>query len=148
MGAAKATTIEVTYQDGMRFDATGQDEVDVAMDSSEEHGGTSSGFRPMELLLVGLGGCAGMDVISILRKKRQDVTAYHIEVSGVPASTTPHVYTSIAIRHILHGNGLSPDAVRRAIELSEKKYCSAYAMLEKAAPITSTFEICPAGPSD
>jgi putative redox protein len=89
-----------------------------------------------------------MDVISILRKKRQDVTAYHIEVSGARQQDYPRVYTEISIRHILTGNNLSAEAVKRAIELSESKYCPAYAMLSKAASISSTFDVRPAGPVD
>lgn len=89
-----------------------------------------------------------MDVISILRKKRQQVTAYYIEVSGLQADSYPHVYTEIDIRHTLHGLDLSPIAVQRSIELSEARYCAAYAMLHQSARITSSFEIHPAAPAD
>jgi putative redox protein len=95
----------------------------------------------MEFLLAGLGGCTGMDTISILRKMRQNVTDYRLEVSGVKAPEHPKVYTEIAIRHIYTGHDLSEAAIRHSIELSEEKYCSAYAMLRKAAEISTTFEV-------
>lgn len=145
---AGADTVQIDLQAGMRFDAVGLDGITVMLDSSPEHGGTEAGLRPMELLLIGLGGCTAMDVISILRKKRQDVTSYHVEVSGTQQKEYPRVFTEIAIRHIFTGNNLSPEAVERSIELSESKYCPAYAMLSKAASISSSYEIQPAGPVD
>lgn len=146
-GAADAT-VTITLQSGMRFDATGADGTVVQLDSDPVHGGGPGGFRPMEMLLVGLGSCTGMDVISILRKKRQKVTAYTVQVWGTQADTYPHVFTELFIRHIFRGNNLSDIAVRRAVELSESKYCPAFAMLQKAAPISSTIEIHPASPPD
>jgi putative redox protein len=148
MSDQRGKTVSLTLQDGMRFDGLGEDGVRVALDSGTDHGGTASGFRPMELLLVALGGCAGMDVVSILRKKRQQVDGYRIELSGVQATDHPYVYTEISMHHTFRGDNLAEDAVRRAIELSETKYCSAYAMLVKAARINSSFEIQPAAPSD
>jgi putative redox protein len=140
--------VELVLQEGLLFEAWGQDGAPLRLHAPIEHGGTAPGFHPMELLLLGLGGCTGMDVISILRKKRQDVTAYRVEVSGVQQDAYPHVYTDITIRHIVHGNDLSQEAVRRSIELSEAKYCPAFAMLSKAARVTSTFEVLPEAPSD
>ena len=142
------TTVEVRLEDAMRFTGIGEDGVTVLMDSDSNHGGTGSGFRPMELLLTGLGGCMGMDVISILRKKRQDVTAYRIEISGTQADNYPRVFTEISMRHIVHGNDVSEDAVARAIELSATKYCPAWAMLAKAADLTTDYDIRPASPAD
>lgn len=95
----------------------------------------------MELILVGLGGCTAMDVLSILRKKRQEVTAYEVKLDAQQASEHPHVFTHITIRHIVHGRNVRPEAVARAIELSETKYCPAQAMLEHVAEIESAFEI-------
>lgn len=142
------TKVDLALQDGMRFQARGEDGVMVTLDTEPEHGGTSSGLRPLELLLAGLGGCTGMDVLTILRKKRQDITGYRVEVSGEQATEHPHVFTQICIVHILEGNDISEVAVRRAIELSETKYCPAFAMLSKAAEIASRFEIVPTGPND
>lgn len=140
--------VTLSLQDGMHFTAQGTDRLTIDLDAGEEHGGQGNGLRPMELLLAGLGGCTGMDVLSILRKKRQQVTDYQIEVSGEQATTYPHVYTSIHVRHVLTGTNIAPEAVRRSIELSETKYCPAYAMLVRAAAITSEFEIHPAVPAN
>jgi putative redox protein len=133
--------MDVTLVDAMHFQATGKNNVSVSVDSSDDFGGTAAGPTPMELLLVSLGSCTGMDVISILRKKRQDITAYRVEVTGTVADEFPHVYTHIAIRHVVQGPHVSHEAVRHAIELSETKYCSAYAMLEKAAELSSSYEV-------
>lgn len=142
------TAVGLDLVEAMRFHATGQDGVGVELDSDGSHGGSGHGLRPMELLLVGLGGCTAMDVLSILRKKRQDITGYRVEVMGSTASEIPHVFTEIAIRHIVRGNAVREEAVRRAIELSETKYCPAFAMLGKAATITSTYEIHASVPAD
>ena len=148
MAEQPAERVEIALRGAMRFDATGQEGVSVTLDAAEQHGGSGEGLSPMEMLLIGLGGCTGMDVISILRKKRQDVTGYRIEVEGVRADSHPRVYTQISIRHIVQGNGLSEEAVRRSIELSETKYCPAFAMLERAATIHSSYEIQPPAPVD
>jgi putative redox protein len=141
-------TVEVRLLEGLHFESTGEDGLSVHMDSSPGFGGTGRGWRPMELLLVSLGSCTGMDVISILRKKRLTVEAYTVNVSGTQATEHPHVYTSIRIHHLLYAPDLPDEAVRRAIELSEQKYCSAYAMLVRAAEITSSFEVRPSEPAD
>jgi putative redox protein len=140
--------IAVDLEGNMRFKSVGEDGVAVLLDSDAAHGGEGAGLRPMELMLVSLGSCTGMDVISILRKKRQDVTGYRIEVSGARRGEYPRVFTEIDVRHVLWGNDLSESAVSRAIELSESTYCPAYAMLSKAARITSSFELRPEIPAD
>ena len=96
---------------------------------------------PMELVLIALGGCTGADVISILEKKRQRVTAYEIEVSGWRRDEHPRVYTRIEVIHRVRGEQVDERAVARAIELSETKYCSVSAMLSATAAITSRYEI-------
>lgn len=96
---------------------------------------------PMELVLVALGGCTGADVVAILEKKRQRVTAYEIEVRGQRRAEHPRIYTDIEVVHRLRGRGIDPKAVAQAIELSETKYCSVSGMLSAAAKITTRFEI-------
>jgi putative redox protein len=113
----------------------------VALDASIADGGENTGFRPMELLLVGLAGCTGMDVISILRKKRQQVTAYEVRVEGRRAEEHPMVFVEISIEHIITGAHIQPEAVVRAIHLSAERYCGAGAMLGKVAHLTHTFRI-------
>jgi putative redox protein len=125
----------------MQFDASAGSDHSVSLDASVEDGGANLGFRPMELLLVGLAGCTAMDVISILRKKRQTVSHYEVRVHGVRAETFPMVFTEISVEHRLTGREIDPEAVRRAIELSESRYCGAGAMLGKIARLTHSFVI-------
>lgn len=113
----------------------------VKMDASAAVGGDDSGFRPMQLLLVSLGGCTGMDVLSILRKKCQDVTGFEVQLDAQQAEEHPRVFTHINISYTIRGRGIRSGAVERAIELSETKYCPAQAMLAKLATIGHTYEI-------
>jgi putative redox protein len=127
--------------DGMRFEGEAGSGFRLIMDSDGDHPGADAGFRPMELLLVGLAGCTAMDVISILRKKRQDVTAYDVHMRGERAETDPKVFTHITVEHVVTGHDISPAAVARAIELSETTYCGAGATLGKTAMLQHTFRI-------
>ena len=114
----------------------------LVMDADQEHGGRNSGFRPMHLLLVALGGCTGMDVISIMKKKRQEVTALTINIRGErQAIEDPHVYTRISVEYVFKGNKLSESAVKRAVKLSEEKYCSVMATLRPLAKIDIVWRI-------
>lgn len=100
-----------------------------------------SAATPLELLLIALGGCTAVDVVSILRKKRERVTDYRVEVKGVRRDEHPRSYTRLEVRHLLRGHKLSEKAVAQAIELSETKYCSVAATLRPAAEIVSSYEI-------
>lgn len=100
-----------------------------------------SAATPMELLLLALGSCTGVDVISILRKKRQQITDYRIEVSGERREEYPKAYTRLFVKHIVRGRSVSNEAVERAIELSETKYCSVAATLRGTAEIITSYEI-------
>ncbi|HEY2960941.1 MAG TPA: OsmC family protein [Pyrinomonadaceae bacterium] len=101
----------------------------------------SSAPSPVELLLVALGSCTATDVATILKKKRQHVTSYTVEVSGERRSDYPRSYTSMKVHHIFTGRGISPKAVAQAIDLSETKYCSVAATLKPKVEIQTTFEI-------
>lgn len=102
----------------------------------------ADGATPMDYLLAGLAGCTGMDVISILQKKRQAVHGLTVEISGVQAETAPNVYTDVEIMFVVTGENVDPDAVERAMELSATKYCSASAMFERSgAKITTGYRI-------
>lgn len=101
----------------------------------------ASAATPMELLLIALGSCTAVDVVSILRKKRAEVTDYRVEVRGERRDEHPRSYTRMEVRHILRGRNLSEKAVAQAIELSEIKYCSVAATLRPAAEIVSSYEI-------
>lgn len=96
---------------------------------------------PMEMLLVSVAGCTAVDVISILQKKRQDVTDYNVEITGTRADDHPRKYTAFHVHHIVHGRSVSADAVEQAIELSDTKYCSVAATVRPTAEITTTYEI-------
>ena len=138
---AEQMTATVRLETDMRFDAEAGSGHHITLDAAELDGGQDAGFRPMELLLVGLGGCTGMDVISILRKKRQQVTGYAVHVSGIRAEENPMVFVEITVVHIVTGHHIQPEAVARAIQLSEERYCGAGAMLGKVAHLTHTFRI-------
>ena len=99
------------------------------------------GVSPMELLLVGLAGCTGVDIVSILEKKRQPLKAFKIKVRGNRAEDYPKIYKEIEITYLIWGEGIEPKAVERAIQLSEEKYCSVSAMLRSVADIRWTYQI-------
>lgn len=126
---------KVTWKEKMSFDGWAESGFTLPMGASPAVGGDNDGFRPMELLLVGLAGCTAMDVISILQKKRQDVTGFEVKVQAERAADHPKVFTDITLEYIVSGRGISPEAVERAVELSETRYCSAQAMLGKVAKI-------------
>lgn len=113
----------------------------VVMDGPPEHGGRNLGVRPMEMLLLGMGGCSAFDVVSILKKSRQSVTDCVAEIEAGRSDQDPKVFTAIHLHFIVTGKELSEKQVARAIELSAQKYCSASIMLGKTATITHDFEI-------
>ncbi len=113
----------------------------VVMDGPPEHGGRNLGVRPMEMLLLGMGGCTAFDVVHILRKGRQPVTDCVAELTAERAETDPKVFTRIHVHFVIKGRGLGEAHVRRAVELSAEKYCSASIMLGKVAQISHDFEI-------
>ncbi len=138
---AQIMTARAKLVSNMRFEGESGSGHVLRLDAALADGGEDTGFRPMELLLVGLAGCTGMDVISILRKKRQQITAYEVHVKGVRAQEHPMVFVDITVEHIITGIHVQPEAVARAILLSEQRYCGAGAMLEEVAHLTHTFRI-------
>jgi putative redox protein len=125
----------------MEFEGTADSGHTLTLDAAPEVGGADKGFRPMELMAISLAGCTAMDVISILRKKRQEVTGFEVKVNAERATEHPHVFTAMEVTYVVRGRNIDPAAVERAIQLSEEKYCPAQAMLRKAAPITLKYEI-------
>lgn len=113
----------------------------LVIDGPPEYGGRNLGIRPMELLLQGLGGCTAFDVMLILKKSRQQVTDCVVEVEAERAETEPKVFTRIHVHFIVTGTGLKENVVKRAVQLSAEKYCSASIMLGKTAEISHDFEI-------
>lgn len=138
---AYTLTGTVEWIEDMAFRATAGTGATLTLDAAPTSGGAGKGPSPLELFLLGLGGCTGMDVISILRKMRQQVTSYRIGVSAEQAGKHPKVFTRILVEHQLRGRQLSAAFVRRAVELSATQYCSAAAMLAASASIEERFRI-------
>lgn len=113
----------------------------VLMDGSPAVGGRNLGPRPMEMLLLGAGGCTSFDIISILKKSRQAVTDCYVELDAERADTDPKVFTRIHMHFVVKGKDIKPDVVEKAIKLSAEKYCSASIMLGATAAITHDFEV-------
>ena len=136
---------KVTWKGRMTFTGTANSGFEVGLGSDPAVGGDNDGLRPLELIAIGLAGCTAMDVISILQKKRQDVTAFETHVHADRAVEHPKVFTHVKVKYIIEGHQVDPVAVERAIELSVTKYCPAQAMLAKAVQIESSYEIRQAG---
>jgi len=113
----------------------------IVMDGAPENGGRNIGMRPMETLLIGMGGCTSFDVVTILKKSRQAVVDCVAEISAERADEVPKVFTKIHVHFVVTGNNLNEKQVGRAVELSAEKYCSASIMLNKSVDITHDFEI-------
>jgi putative redox protein len=113
----------------------------VTMDGPAEFGGMNKGVRPMEMLLLGLGGCTAFDVVLILKKSRQAIVDCEVQIEADRANTDPKVFTRIHVHFIIKGSGLKASHVERAVKLSAEKYCSASIMLARSVEITHDFEI-------
>jgi putative redox protein len=133
--------VKITYTGGASFRGETESGHSVVMDGAADYGGENKGARPMEMLLLGLGGCTSFDVILILNKSRQDVRDCVAEIDAERADSPPKVFTRIHIKFIVTGKDLDRSKVERAIKLSEEKYCSASIMLAKTAEITHELEI-------
>ncbi len=138
---ARAT---VKFAGGMQFVGQSGTGHAFVMDAAPGVGGENTGPRPMELLLVGVGGCTGMDVVSILRKKKIDVKGLVVNVKGhwvEGENTYPKYFKDVEIEYVVTGKGVTEDAVKRAISLSEDKYCSVMANLRGVSKITTSYKI-------
>jgi len=128
---------KATWKGGMAFTGTSDGGYLLPMDAKKTVGGQDMGFQPLELFAIGLVGCTGMDVISILRKKRQEITAFEVSAEIESAEEHPKVFTKIILEYKVTGKDLDREALERAVELSETRYCGAHAMLCETAHITS-----------
>jgi putative redox protein len=126
---------KVIWKEKMSFDGSSESGFTVPLGTSPAVGGDDDGFRPLELLAIGLAGCTAMDVMSILQKKRQEINSFEVQVYAERAVEHPKVFTHIVIEYIISGNNLSEEAVQRAVQLSEEKYCPAQAMFKQVAPM-------------
>lgn len=136
----------VKWLDHMSFVGESGSGHSVVMDGSPEHGGRDLGVRPMEMLLMGLGGCTAFDVVLMLKKSRQMVRSVEVDLDATRADEIPAVFTHIRVHFRVAGDGLTAKQVERAISLSTDKYCSATRMLEQTAKIETSFEIVEPGP--
>lgn len=127
---------KVVWKGGLSFTGSSDDGFLVPLDTNKALGGHEMGFKPLQLIAIGLVGCTGMDVISILLKKRQEVTDFEVEARIERAESHPKVFEKIVLTYTVTGKNIDADAVNRAVELSETKYCPAQAMLEKSAEIS------------
>ena len=133
--------ISVNWVDGMLMVGKSHSGHSITMDGPPEIGGNNLGVRPMEMLLLGVAGCTMIDVVTTLKKMRQDLTKCETKLSAERADEHPKVFTDIHIQFIVKGQDLDPKKVEKAITLSAEKYCSASIMLGKTASITHDFEI-------
>ncbi len=133
---------KISWKGEVKFAGTTGSGHTINMDGPEDHGGENSGARPMEMLLLGLGGCASFDVVHILKKSRQEVLTCEAEITAERADAVPAVFSKIHLHFIVSGNKLKEALVDRAVKLSAEKYCSASIMLEKGGvEISHSFEM-------
>jgi len=134
--------VSINWAGEVTFEATSGSGHTVVMDGPPDHGGTNQGARPMEMLLMGVGGCASFDVVHILKKSRQDVTGCVAELEADRVDDVPAVFSKIHLHFVVSGNKLKDALVKRAVELSAEKYCSASIMLSKGGvEISHSYEI-------
>jgi putative redox protein len=127
--------------EAFNFEAKGGSGVPVLIDTGTDHGGRNNGARPMELVLMALGSCSAVDIVGILKKQRQDIRDFRIEIQAERRQEKlPAMFTKIKVHYIFNGD-LNPGKVKRAIDLSFEKYCSVSEMLGETAKITNSFEI-------
>lgn len=131
----------IHWHHGLRFSGLSEGPVQVPLQGGSVEPEQREGFLPLQLMLLALAGCTGMDVISILEKKRQRVTEFSVEVEATQANEHPRVFTSIAVKFLVTGHEISEKAVARAIELSSERYCPSTAMLRQAVPIEQSYQI-------
>jgi len=131
----------IKWVDGMTFIGESASGHAVVMDASPEVGGRNLGPRPMEMLLLGTGGCSSIDVMMILKKSRQAVSDCYVEMIAERAETDPKVFTKIHLHFVVKGKDIKPEAVEKAVKLSAEKYCSASIMLGATAEMTHDFEV-------
>ncbi len=133
--------VNVKWVDGVSFVGESETGHAVVMDGAPENGGRNIGMRPMEMLLIGMGGCTSFDVVTILKKSRQQIADCVAEISAERANEIPKVFTKIHVHFVVTGKDLNASQVERAVKLSAEKYCSASIMLGKVCEITHDFEI-------
>jgi len=133
--------VNVKWVDALQFVGNDNRGHSVVMDHMPEAGEIAHGPTPMELLLAGLGGCTGMDIVSIMKKQREDIRGLEVVVSGERRKEFPMIFTKIHVEYVVKGCKIDPKRLEKAIQLSEEKYCSTVAMLRASADVTSSYRI-------
>jgi putative redox protein len=133
--------VKLTWSDGLSFSGTAPSGFIIPIGTDASLGGADDGFRPMELMALSLAGCTAMDVMSILRKKQENVSDFEVFFHGKRQSEHPKVFTAARLTYQVTGHDIDEGSIRRAIELSVTKYCPAYAMLGKVFPIETVYEV-------
>lgn len=135
---------KITWAENMAFSASTQSGHNIIMDAAPDIGGNNLGPRPMELMLIGAGGCISIDMMLILKKTKQNITSYELTLQAQRAAQDPKVFTHINFHFDIYGTNIDTKTVERAIALSHEKYCSASIMLEKTAQLSFSFTVHPA----
>lgn len=138
---AKEIDMVARLASGMHFQVMTEKGYQIDLDMADDEGGEEQGPQPMEMLLVGLAGCAGMSNLLILRKRKQDVRQYEIRIHGERADLHPQVFIEITVEHLVTGKGIKPEIMERAMKMTEQKYCGASVMLAKTARIYQTYRL-------
>jgi len=133
--------MKLDWQEGLRFIGSNESGHTVVINNDLDEKGNKKGFSPVELTAISMGGCTGMDVISILKKKRQDVHALEIKIHTERVEKHPRVWSEAVITYIVTGKNIDPKAVERAIQLSVENYCAVHNMLKQAVSISNRYEI-------
>ena len=131
----------VIWKQRMSFEGTAESGFKLPLGTSPSVGGDEDGFRPLELIAIGIAGCTSMDVVSILKKKHQELDSFEVKISAELATEHPKVFTSLRIEYFLSGTDISQEAVERAVQLSAEKYCPAQAMFQEIVPIEMKINI-------
>ena len=138
----KCKLIDVNWKGKkMSFVATREDGHSLTMDAPPSSGGDGEGFTPVELILAGLGGCTGIDIVTIMQRQRQQITSVEVKVTGTKRKELPHYFEAIDVHYLVRGRNISESALKRAIELSEQTYCSVRAIFRPEVKLAYSYEI-------
>ena len=133
--------IEMNWAGGMKFESTSAFGHHIATDTAEQHGGTSDGYKPTELILYGIAGCAGVDVIRLMKKQRQEITGLKIEVIAHQQDDYPKPFHTFEVKFIATGKNLEEKRLKKAINMSEEKYCVVSQTMQEKAEIKTSYKI-------
>jgi putative redox protein len=142
-GIENMLTAKMTWAGGLKFEGTSVFGHKIATDGAKEAGGNEDGFKPTELLLYGIAGCTGIDVVKILEKQRQQLTSLEIELTAHQSDTYPKPFHTIEVKYIASGQGLDEKKLAKAIELSESKYCVVSQTIQRETKVVTSYEIRP-----